>query len=45
MTIPWQFHVNKAAKNWKDWQDVYEYRGSEHDNPLLVDVAKFGTFV
>ena len=45
MTTDWQFHLNKAAKNWRDWQDVYEHRGSERDNPLLADAARFGTFV
>jgi hypothetical protein len=45
VTTQWQDHVDKAAKNWRDWQDVYEHRGSEHDNPLLADAAKFGTFI
>jgi hypothetical protein len=46
MTTPdWQFLVKKAAKNWRDWQNVYEHSGAARDNPLLVDATKFGQFL
>jgi hypothetical protein len=41
----WQFHIEKATRNWLDWQDVYEHSGPARDNSLLANAAKFGDFL
>ena len=40
-----QIHVEKAAKNWCEWQCVYEHTGAACNNPLLTDRTKFGKFL
>ena len=40
-----QADVDGAVRNWCEWKDVFEYNGPAADNPLLVDAAKFATFL
>ena len=43
--VDWQFHLEKASENWRQWQDVYEHTEDPHHNPLLVDSTTFGRFL